>query len=410
MIRRSRLIATVGILAVGLAGMAAIFAMRPRAEAVPRAPRTPVVRVMRVDPGPFQFVVHAQGTVVPRREGDLVPQVSGNVEWVSPALASGGFFDADEILLRIDRADYEVALESARAAVARVESEALRATRELARQKRLADRSVASQTNLDDAVNAARIAEASLREAKAKREQAERDLARTALGAPYAGRVRSAEVDVGQFVSRGTPVARLYAVDFAEVRLPIPDAELGFLDLPLLDRGPDEVPGPPVRLHAQFAGREREWAGRIVRTEGEIDPRSRMVHVIAEVADPYGRTLSDEERRGQTPLAVGLFVEAEIMGRRVEDAVSLPRVALRDDGTVLVVDADSAIRARPVEVLRIDSDRVVVGGGLRADERVVVTPMRAVVDGMKVRSLPEDGAVDDEVTGDRSGSPGGAAS
>lgn len=383
---------TAGILVVGLAGTALIFAMKPRAEAVPRPPRAPVVRVTRVAPAPYDFVVRAHGTVVPRREGDLVPQVSGNVEWVSPALASGGFFDEGEELLRVDRADYEVALESARAAVARAESESRRSSRELTRQQRLADRSVASQTNLDDAQNAARVAEATLREARARLDQAARELERTTLVAPYAGRVRSADVDVGEFVSRGAPIGRIYAVDYAEVRLPIPDSDLGYVELPLLDRGDDALPGPEVRLRARFAGRDRVWRGRIVRTEGEIDPQSRMVHVIAEVEDPYGRNLSEQERRGRMPLAAGLFVEAEIAGHRVEAAVELPRVALREDGTVIVVDDESEVHARPVEVLRVEADRVVVGGGLAAGERVVVTPLRSAVEGMKVRPLEDPDA------------------
>jgi RND family efflux transporter MFP subunit len=380
---------TIGILLVGVVGVAVIFALKPHAEAVPPPPRVPVVSVVTVDPKPLDFVVRAHGTVKPRREGDLVPQVSGNVEWVSPALASGGFFDEGDVLLRVDRADYEVALESARAAVARSESEYSRASRESNRQQQLADRSVASETNLDGAKNAARVAEASLREARARLEQARRDLARTELVAPYAGRVRTAAVDVGQFVARGTSIAKIYAVDFAEVRLPIPDSELDFVELPLLQRSGEDGLGPIVFLRARFAGGDRVWEGRIVRTEGEIDPQSRMVHVVAEVADPYGRALSEADRLDAVPLAVGLFVEADIMGRHVASAVELPRSALRDADVVLIVDADSNVRMRPVEVLRIDSDRIVVGEGLSAGERVIVTPMRAVVDGMPVRPIVE---------------------
>jgi RND family efflux transporter MFP subunit len=391
---------TIGILAIGVAGVALIVAMKPHAEAEPQPPRVPVVTVQTVDVQPLDFLVLAHGTVKPRREGDLVPQVSGNIEWVSPALTSGGFFDEGEVLLQIDRADYEVALESANAAVARSESEYSRASREFDRQKRLADRSVASQTNLDVAQNAARVAEASLREAKARLEQAKRDLSRTGLVAPYSGRVRTADVDVGQFVSRGTSVAKIYAVDFAEVRLPISDAELDYVDLPLLRRSDTDEPGPMVRLRAHFAGEDRVWDGRIVRTEGEIDPQSRMVNVIAEVEDPYGRHLSDEERVGRVPLAVGLFVEAEIVGRHVDEAVELPRDALREGDVVLIVDDESNVRTRSVDVLRIDSDRVVIGGGLADGERVVVTALRAVVEGMRVRPISASPRAD--ATGARS--------
>ena len=380
-----------GVLAVGVAGVFAILAMRPSAEARPEVKRAPLVEVMSVEPGPYEFVVRAHGTVVPRREGDLVPQVSGSVQWVSSALASGGFFDEGEPLLRIDPADAEVALESARASVARAQSEAHRARRELARQKQLAERSVASQTNLDDAQNGERVASASLREAQARLVQAERDLARTEITAPYAGRVRSADIDVGEFVARGTSVAKIYAVDFAEVRLPIPDSDLGFVELPLVGRPESaEDSGPQVRLTARFAGEDRAWEGRVVRTEGEIDPRSRMVHVVAEVEDPYGRQLPSARSGDAMPLAAGLFVEAEVQGRRVEEAVELPRIALRDDDTVLVIDENDTVQKRSVEVLRTQSNRVILGKGLKPGERVAVSPLEVAVDGMMVRPFDVD--------------------
>ncbi|MAJ61266.1 MAG: hypothetical protein CBC48_15720 [bacterium TMED88] len=389
--RSAQPLVAAAVLAVGVAGVFAILAMRPTPEERPQVKRAPLVEVMSVEPGPYEFVVRAHGTVVPRREGDLVPQVSGSVQWVSPALASGGFFGEGEPLLRIDPADAEVAVESARASVARAQSEAQRARRELSRQRTLAQRSVASQTNLDDALNAERVAAASLREAEARRVQAERDLSRTEIKAPYAGRVRSADIDVGEFVARGTSVAKIYAVDFAEVRLPIPDSDLGFLDLPL-GGGPGggEADGPRVLLRAQFGGEEQMWEGRVVRTEGEIDPRSRMVHVVAEVEDPYGRQLASAGSGSSTPLAAGLFVEADIYGRRVERASELPRIAVRDDATVFVVNEDNVVRERPIEILRTQSDRVIVGGGLRAGERVAVGLSEVVVDGMTVRPLAVD--------------------
>jgi multidrug efflux pump subunit AcrA (membrane-fusion protein) len=303
-------------------------------------------------------------------------------------------FEEGEPLIRIDRADYEVALESARAAVAREESEHERARKELERQKRLAVQSVASAARYDDAVNAERIAGATLRESRAKLERAERDLERTEIPAPYAGRVREENVDVGQFITRGAAIGRIYAVDYAEVRLPIADAELDFLDLPMLYRDEKPEGGPSVRLRARFAGGEHTWTGRIVRTEGEIDPRSRMVNVVARVEDPYGRSRdsargeSDDPiavpRRERPPLAVGLFVEAEIQGRRVDDAVILPRSALRDGDRVLVVDAQRRLHFRDVEVLRREREAVVIGGGLEAGEDVVVSPLPAVVNGMEV--------------------------
>lgn len=383
--RPAKVFAPIGILIAAGAGVAVLVATRPQVDPKPPEVAPPLVRVLRAEPEPVRFSVRTQGTVVPRTESELVAQVAGEITWVSDALVSGGFFEADEPLVRIDRADALVELESARATVARAESEFDRAEKERGRQRRLAGQSVASESRIDDAENAFRVAQAALREARARLERAQRDLERTELRAPYTGRVREERVDVGQFVSRGTAIATLYAVDYAEVRLPLPDRELAYLDLPLapVARG-GAFEGPEVRLSADFAGEEHTWSGRIVRTEGEIDPRTRMVHAIARVEDPYA------PENARAPLAVGLFVDAEIFGRRVERAFRLPRVALREGPSgardrVLVVDADDRLRFREVEVLRSEREEVVIGEGLAAGERVCVSPLRAAVDGMSVR-------------------------
>lgn len=387
---RIKLVIPLAILAFGVAGVAVIKLIRPEIESAPPEVFAPRVRVARVAPQKFEFVIRAHGTVTPRTESTVVPQVSGPVVWVSPTFASGGFFEENEPLVRIERADYEATLESAHAAISRSESEHERALKDSKRQKRLANQSVASASRYDEAVNAERIAKAALREAKAMRDRAERDLDRTEIRAPYTGRVREENVDVGQFVTRGTAIGKIYAVDYAEVRLPIPDSELSFVDLPMLYRGQaDDGVGPEVELRARFAGRDHSWSGRIVRTEGEIDARSRMVNVVARVEDPYGHD-PDTDTRERPPLAVGLFVEAEIRGRSIEDAVILPRSVLRTGDQVLVVDGDGRIEFRGVEVLRSERDTVVIGSGLAAGEEVVVSPLTTVVEGMAVQTVRDD--------------------
>jgi RND family efflux transporter MFP subunit len=396
MTRAAKLLLPVGILGLGIALVAVLYVTRPKVVTHEVEIPLPTVRVVTATRAPVQFTVETQGTVVPRTQSELVPQVSGEVTWVSPSLVSGGFFEKGQPLLRVDRLDYEADLESARASVARVESEAKRAAKELARQGRLADRSVASQARIDDAENADRVAQASLREAQARLGRALRDVERTELRAPYDGRVRSENVDPGQFVQRGAPLAMLYAVDYAEVRLPVPDRELRYLNLPLTARdsltpavpvGAEPAPasGPRVALTAEFAGEEHVWTGRIVRTEGEIDAKSRMVTVVAQVDDPYGRDTQSD----RAPLAVGLFVKAEIEGTRVAEAFVLPRTALYEDRSVLVVDADDRLRIRPVEILRRAHTEIVVGGGLDSGERVSISAMPGAVDGMRVRAAEE---------------------
>lgn len=375
------------LLLLGGFGMWLAFQSRGTVETSAPSPEPPAVRVASVRGQPWQYFVRAHGSVTPRSESNLISQVSGEVVWVSPSLVSGGFFEKDAPLLRIDTSDYEVNLETAKAAVARGRSEHVRATKELERQNRLAKSSVASDAAYDDAVNRENVAAATVREANARLVQAERDMARTEVTAPYTGRVRSEEVDVGQFASRGDRLAKIYAVDFAEVRLPIPDVELQYLDLPLHFQAEDS--GPAVRLHAKFAGQDRSWLGKVVRTEGEIDPQSRMIHIVARVDDPY-RLLAKGEPTS-SPLAVGLFVEAEVAGRLLDPVMVVPREAFRDGNQVLVVSPDHRLRRRTVEVLRWEHDVAIVGAGLSDGELICLSPIAAVVDGMKVRvsSKPE---------------------
>ena len=199
-------------------------------------------------------------------------------------------------------------------------------------------------------------------------------------------------------------LATLYAVDFAEVRLPLPDRELRFLDLPLgMTPGESEgqeAAGPEVRLHAEFASEQRSWLGRIVRTEGEIDARSRMVNIVARVADPYGRH-TEEGNGARAPLAVGLFVEAEIAGRPVEGVYALPRSVLRSgergaESHVYVVDPESRLRTRPVVLLRTEGERVIIGAGIAPGDRVMISPLLGVVDGMRVRVAGDPAESPDE--------------
>ncbi len=384
-----------------------LIVLRRKPEEHPPPRLAPLVRVTIAEPTSHRFHVTAHGSVSPRTESNLVPQVSGEVLWIAPSLAAGGFFEKGDVLARIDTADYKVEREAARAAVARAESEHRRAKKELDRQRSLADRSVASQSRIDDAENAFRVAEASLREARARLERADRDLARTNLTAPYRGRVRSKQVDVGQFVTRGTAIARVFAVDYAEIRLPIPDRDLAYLDVPLIpvlwneaERRNTAEGGSRVRLSAEFAGSIHRWEGTLVRTEAELDPRSRMVHLVARVSDPYGlepilggtsEAAPESDREPEVPLSVGLFVKAEIEGRRVDRAFVLPRDALREDGLVYVVDPEGRLRYRKVEVLRTERDRFIVGSGLEAGDRVCTSPLQAVLDGMRVRVIEDPG-------------------
>ncbi|MFN2166357.1 MAG: efflux RND transporter periplasmic adaptor subunit, partial [Anaerolineae bacterium] len=295
-------------------------------------------------------------------------------------------------LLRLEDRDYRSALERARAALARAEAEHQHAQYEFKRLESLEARQLVSRSVMENALRASRVTEAALLEARAGYAQASRDLERTRIRAPFTGLVRSESVDIGQFASRGNPVATLYASAEAEVRLPIADRQLAFLNLPVGIRGelPEDLQ-PAVTLSAEYAGQQLEWHGRIVRTEAQIDTMSRMVHVVARVAN-------DDQ---PVPLSVGLFVNAEIQGLVAEDVVVLPRTALRENNNVLVVDPDDRLRFRKVEPLRLYQDEVLIKHGLKAGERVCISPLQTAVDGMPVNPMPvpESDSGADQVTG-----------
>jgi len=377
------------IVLVGAGALVAMYLNRPQAET--RIPEVlpPLVRTVEVVPGDLQLTVYSQGTVTARTASSLVSELSGRVIEISPSLVPGGFFDEGDGLLTLDATDYEQDVIRARLEVARAEvrlaqeqaeAEVARAEWEDLHPDEEPPPLTSRELQLAEAIAAVAAAKAAL-----EREQT--DLARTHLRAPYGGRVREKMVDLGQFVTPGQVLARIYSVDRAEVRLPLPNAELAYVDIPLVYRDhADRTNRPKVILRADFAGAVHEWEGRIVRTEGEIDPKSRMVQVVAEVIDPYGR--GDDPDR--PPLAVGMFVDAEIMGHRVEDVVVLPRTALRGTDQVWVVDTDDRLRFREVDVMRTGRKDVVIRSGLEPGDRVCLSPLAAPTDGMRVR-LPEEG-------------------
>ena len=197
------------------------------------------------------------------------------------------------------------------------------------------------------------------------------------------GLVRSERVDLGQYASRGQAVASVYASDAVEVRLPVADSQLAYLDLPLGYRGelaPEDA--PEVILSTDYGGQHYEWVGKLVRTEAEIDAKTRMVTAVARV---------DNQAQGEQPLHVGLFVSAAIRGKEVDNIVALPRAALRNRDQVLVVDGEQRLRFRPVSVMRFEQDKVIINAGLEDGEIVNVSPIQTVIDGMRVNPVDDAG-------------------
>lgn len=374
-------------LAVASAWAWKIFNDRPVVETRPPEIPVPVIRAVPATLQTLRLTVMSQGTVAPRTQTTLFPEIAGRVLEVSPSLADGGFFEAGVELLRIDPTDYRLQVVQAEAQIAQAQLtlETEEAQAEVARREWESLGEGEARPLLRRVPQIAR-ARAALSSAQAALAQAERNLEKTRIAAPFAGRVLRKNVDIGQYVTPGTSVATIYSVDYAEIRLPLPDEDLAYVDLPLSYRGGgSQKRQPVVLLRAEFGQRQHSWTGRIVRTDGTIDPRTRMIHAIAQVADPYGRG-PDPDR---PPLAVGMFVEAEIQGRLMQDVVALPRAALRGEDQVLVVDSESKLRFRRVSVVRLERERVLIDSGLAEGELVSLATLATVVDGMKVRIQDE---------------------
>lgn len=371
---------TFGVLLLAAVMAYGIVITAPTPEKVEMAEIATAIRTQAVTLETVRLKVRSQGAVAPVLQSDVIPEVSGKVKWVSPSLVAGGYFEAGDILLILDDSDHAAQVERGEAALARAAAEDDHARFELQRLRKLVTQQLISQSALENAERLQRIASAARREADVGLAQAQRDLARTRLRAPFDGLVRDKHVDQGQFVARGKLVATLYSTAAVEIPIPLADRQLAYLDLPLGQRGvlPAELQAP-VTLGTWYGGEYYTWQGKLVRTEAVIDARSRMVNVVARV--------ENSANPDRPPLPVGLFVNAEISGRLASDVVVLPRAVLRNDNQVLIVDGDSRLRYRDVELLRFDGDDVIISRGLAAGETVNLSPIQTVIDGMRVNPV-----------------------
>jgi RND family efflux transporter MFP subunit len=379
--RLSSIVAPVLIIAAGAGAYGLLHLFKPPPEQSDRAPRAISARTVPVTQEDVTLQVTTQGEIRARTSVDIISQVSGRIVWVSSEFTEGGSVEPGSALLGIEDTDYRLALRQAEARVAeaQVRVEQALADADVARKQ------LRNENNPSDlALKKPQVAEASarLKAAQADLEQARLNLDRTAISLPFAGRLVSTRVDVGQYVAPGSVLGRAFATDVVETRLALSNAQLAALGLPI---GFSARPGQelPVTFAARVAGLEQRWQGRLVRLDASIDPDTRMLYGIAEVEDPYGANASDQGM----PLAVGLFVTATIQGRTVNGAHVVPRGALRAGDLVYLVNAQERLEIRTVEVLHANDAQAVIGKGLSAGERAITSPLRNPVQGMALNAL-----------------------
>ncbi len=361
---------SLGVVILALAVIVAIVmnSMKAPPPKKERVDRDPLVDVIVLEHMTTSFEIHSQGTVRPRTETVLSAEVSGTIVSISPKFVAGGFFQSGEVLMRIDPTDYEVALEQADALV-------LQRTIEHEGAKKLRSQGYRAESELASAT-------AALAAAKAERVRAKRNLERTFIRLPYEGMVRAKETDLGQFVNSGTRLGVAFATDYAEIRLPLTDMDLAYVDLPgaveIAESGGAD--GPAVTLSATQKGKPVEWAAKIVRTEGVVDEKSRVTYAVASVVDPY------QLHGDGDSMPMGTFVAATIQGAVAEDVIRVPRSVVRGSDELVFVDSENKLDIRNVEIVRSDADYAFISGGAKAGESVVVTVLETAINGLKVRT------------------------
>ncbi|QJR79414.1 efflux RND transporter periplasmic adaptor subunit [Alteromonas pelagimontana] len=331
---------------------------------------------------PVQFTVASQGNVLPKHQTNISAQVSGRVASLADVFVVGGMFKEGDVLVILEQDDYHTELKLA-------EAELAQATAALEEEKARGKVAAAEWQSVNSVVPPELglrkpqllKEQANVKAAEAKLERAKRNLARTEIRAPYNGIVVERNIDLGQFVSTGAVVGEIYATDVAEVRLPITDSDLAFIDLSASVKSAGNV-----ALKAKVAGKLRHWTADLVRTEGVLDRGNRVIYAIAQVEDPYRNSSTSEDG---APLRFGQFVEASIAGNENRNLFVLPRNVLRLDNTVLTVNDKRKLVIKPVEVVRSNAQNVYISGGLEAGELVIMSAVPNPYEGMKVR-LPGD--------------------
>ena len=371
-------LAVIVIIVVAIVIAFILFALRPAPEQSEIVPHTLIIDVAVAEKQPLTINVQSQGTVQPHTETNLVAEVSGQVMRVSPNFENGGLVDKGEILLAIDDRNYRAELKRAEASVATAHSNLVQEKGRAAVAKE--DLRKYPRKHVSEEAKALSLRLPQLNEAKARlnsaladRRQAGINLARTKIRAPYHGMIKARQVDLGQFVSAGSVIGQMFSVNTAEIRLPIPTDRLPYLKLPGTHDGDVQ---PRVVLEDDLGNR---WPARIVRSEGVLDERSRVLFVVAAVEDPYRLNSEGEVLRN------GTFVKANIEGREIPDLVPVPRHILRTGNQLWVVDENARLRNRDIKALRTEGKMVYVYEGLENGDRICLSSVPNAISGTLVK-------------------------
>ncbi|MDG1292558.1 MAG: efflux RND transporter periplasmic adaptor subunit, partial [Pseudomonadales bacterium] len=372
-----------GVIVVGLLITWLIATSKPAPAAKPiRLPPVPIVDVLHIQPGNHRVWIETQGLVKPKTQIQLVSQVTGRVEAIADQFSAGGFFAANEVLVMVEESDYRIAVSQASAQLANAK-QLLATEKGRARQAKREWRDLGNSEANDLFLRKPQLAsaKANLLAAEAGLEKAELDLSRTRVSAPFAGRVLSKRVDVGQFVSQGTPIAEIYSSGIAEVRLPLTAQQ----------RQNVSVSGSqpsPVKLIARYGNNDYEWDAVLDRLEGAIDSSSRQYYVVASLPQAFADHIDETGALQKPGLAVGQFVTAQIAGSYIDNSFLIPRSALRQQQKIWVLE-NNRLAYIDVVVIQSNDDTALVQLADKSEAHssiaVITTSLSLALKGMEIR-------------------------
>ena len=349
--------------------------IKSRSVAVPEEKiiEVPYVKTMMIIPQTVKASISSQGIVQPESELNIISELNSRVKWLSSKMEAGSSFDKGDTLIMLDERDYELALVAAESQVlnAKVNLEREEAESELAKKEWMR---MGAGSGSDLALRKPQMAQAraTYAAAKASLEQAKRNLERTVFLAPFNGRVRNTKIELGSTVFPGNLMGNIYATSAYEIRLPIADQDVQFTGL--------EFNGLKIdadkQLDVTVMQGENQWAAKVIRTEAEIDPVTKMMAVVA-------RINKLDKQMYTTPLAVGQFVQAKISGVDLEGISVLPRSSVRNE-SVWVVDKQMLMQKRLVEVIRNESEFALVEEGFEFGDKLLTSRVSSLVSGLKV--------------------------
>lgn len=356
------------IIAVGLVGRYVLVQSRPVPEKQIKENNGPLVDYLTIMKEDHKVIVSGTGTVIPKQEASVTPQVNGKVTYFSQNFVAGGIFKKGDLFFKIESIDYELALEQAEANLERLQNE-------FNRSESLFKNGMINEHDFEKTLDDYKVAQSKLKQAKL-------DLQRTEMHAPFNCLIRSKDIDIGQYVRSGNSVGMIAGTDSAEIVIPLPQEDLYWINIP--QKG-NKNSGASAQIIKTSGDKTFTWQGQVVRTLGEINARDRMERVVVEVLDPY--QLKNGNKGERPDLAVGTFIEVELYGDVLPEIYSVPRRTLQENSTLWIIDDSDKLESRHINIVRREKEMLIVREGINDGDRILITNIPGAANGLKVRPV-----------------------